>query len=124
MKKFKIFKHSFGMMEVVKQGWSWPACCFNIFWALAKQMWVLGAGSLVAWFSFLIIGPVVLPDLLWTISYFIVSIGIGVVFGINGNDWREQNLVSRGFQYQGTVAAADSDSAIATFAKGDLAVVV
>lgn len=37
MKTYKVFENSQTKVEVVKEGWSWPACCFGLIWALFKQ---------------------------------------------------------------------------------------
>jgi len=52
-----------------------------------------------------------------TIVIFIVSIVIIIIFGLNGNDWREKKLLSRGFDYKMTVEALSQDQAISIYLK-------
>lgn len=103
------------MTEAVKQGWSWPAFFFNPIWAMVKKMWLLGSLTLVG--EMILYGlfgsdfpRVSLADLL--------NVGIGIAFGLQGNAWREHNLVSRGFKFVGTVTAATAEGALARHVSG------
>jgi hypothetical protein len=117
MNQYKIFKHPGGKIEAIKEGWSWPAFFFNSIWALVKKMWVLG-GILCAVFFILgwISGVVntrsgrAINALIW-----IGNFAVSVVFGLNGNSWRETNLESRGYKFKTTVIAATPEGAIAVF---------
>ena len=40
-----------------------------------------------------------------------------IIFGVNGNSWREKNLSSRGFEEVNTVTAANPEGAIALHLK-------
>jgi hypothetical protein len=118
MKQYKVFKHPSGTSEAVKQGWSWPAFFFGFIWALVKRMWGLGVGVLIGGlvFGFIVgaFGGGKDGDALINIVAFIVN----VIFGVNGNSWREKNLVSRGFEEVGTLTAANPESAVALDLKG------
>jgi hypothetical protein len=122
MKQYKVFKHPSGAMEAVKQGWSWPAFFFSFIWALVKKMWALGGGLFAVFFILGIILGIAgaekgVADGLINIAAIIVNI----VFGINGNAWREKNLISRGFEFRDTVTAANPDGAMALILKSDQA---
>jgi hypothetical protein len=52
-----------------------------------------------------------------TIVIFIVSIVILFIFGLNGNDWREKKLLSRGFDFKMTVEALNQDQAVSIYLK-------
>ena len=119
MKGYKIFEHPDGKVEVVKQGWSWPAFVFTFFWLLVKRMWVL-AGIIFA--SFLIIvfiggvaGGAIEKSLDEILS--IANIMIMVVFGLKGNNLKEKNLLSRGFDFRTTLTASNHDGAVAIYLK-------
>ena len=119
MKQFKVYMNPLGSYEAVKQGWSWPGFFFGIVWALFKKMWALGFGILGAFFILGLIGGAVGGDLEKGIDA-ITSIGgivLSIVFGVNGNNWREKNLISRGFDFKDTVSAANSEGAIALYVK-------
>ena len=123
MKTYKIFVNPQGTGEAVKQGWSWPGFFFNIIWALIKKMWVLGGVLL-----FIFIGLGVVEGTVEVSSgkeaasglnviTSILNIVVSVVFGVNGNKWREKNLLSRGYEYQDTVEAQNPEAAIASWFK-------
>lgn len=114
MKQFKVFKHPSGTIQAVKQGWCWPAFFFNCIWAMFAKMWALGVGYLLAALAFgLIIGASGTGEADVLIN--VVSIAANIVFGVNGNAWREKNLISRGFELKDTVTAANKDGAVALF---------
>ena len=119
MKEYKVFEHPDGKVDVVKQGWSWPAFVFTFFWLLVKRMWVL-AGIIFA--SFLIIvfiggvaGGAIEKSLDEILS--IANIMIMVVFGLKGNNLKEKNLLSRGFDFRTTLTASNHDGAVAIYLK-------
>lgn len=119
MKQFKIYTNPQGSYEAVKQGWSWPAFFFGPIWALVKKMWALGFGVLGVFFVLGFIGGAVGGELEQWIDD-IMSIGslvVTIVFGLNGNKWRETNLESRGFDFKDTVTAANGEGAIALYVK-------
>ena len=121
MKQFNIFKHPAGEIQVIKQGYCWPAFFFSYIWAMVSKMWVLGIGALIA---ILVLGLVVeisIPTNLISIKNFIinlVAIAISMYFGSNGNQLREKSLLSRGFELEDTVTASNKDGAVALFLKG------
>ncbi|GAK50611.1 hypothetical protein U14_01844 [Candidatus Moduliflexus flocculans] len=117
MKEYKIFQHPQGTIEAVKQGWSWPAFFFGCIWALVKKMTGLGIGVLAA---FIVLGAISASaggdaeqaiDGLTSLGGFVLAI----VFGVNGNAWREKNLTARGFAYKTTVQAATPEGATALY---------
>jgi hypothetical protein len=117
MNEYKIFEHPIGKIEAVKEGWSWPAFFFNSIWALVKKMWVLGGILCGVFFVLGFIRGVTsggmgraINALIW-----IGNFAISVVFGLNGNSWREHNLESRGYKFKTTVTAATPEGAIAVF---------
>lgn len=117
MKQYKIFRHPTGATEAVKQGWSWPAFFFSFIWAMVKKQWALGVGLVAA---FIILGVILglagageEGDALINV----VSIIVSIVFGVNGNSWREKNLLSRGYEHVDSVTAANPEGAIALYLK-------
>ena len=118
MKQYKIFQHPSGVTEAVKQGWSWPAFFFSGIWAMVKKQWALGIGVLVGFFA---LGFFV------ALSFDNSSTGEGfinlaavicnIIFGVQGNSWRENNLMSRGYEFKDTVSAANPEGALALFMK-------
>jgi len=119
MKQYKIFKHPSGAIEAVKQGWSWPAFLGGVLWAAAKRLWTIGFGVLSA---FLVIGFIVANTASEQWGDAIIN-GLGatanLIFGVHGNGWREQNLLSRGFQLKQTVSAASPKEAVSLYLKNE-----
>lgn len=117
MKQYKLYRHPSGLIEAVKQGWSWPGFFFSCFWAMAKKMWGLGTGVLIGFIVFGMIigasgagpGGEALINLVGLIA--------NIIFGVNGNSWREKSLISRGFEFVDTVTAANPDGATALYLK-------
>ena len=118
MKVFKIYVNPQGSYEAVKQGWSWPAWLFGVIWSLTKRLWALSVGVLLSFFILRFIASAG-GDIGKAIDVFMTLGGlvIGICFGAYGNQWREANLLSRGFEYKGDVSAASSESAIAAYLK-------
>lgn len=121
MKQFKVFKHPAGEVQVVKQGWCWPAFFFSFIWAMVSKMWALGVGALI---GFLVLGIVVdisVPANMQDGIINLVAIAVNIYFGSSGNQLREKNLLSRGFELKDTVTAANKDGAVALFLKSSSA---
>lgn len=106
-KEFVVYRHASGAMEIVKNGWSWPGMYFAAFWALYKQLWVLGAGALIGTFVIAaIFGNAPIVDLF----YF----GILFFFGFKGNELFATNLIKKGYVKGESVEAASKEAALAT----------
>ena len=118
MKQYKIFESPAEGIQAVKQGWSWPGFFFGWIWALVKRMWGLGLGVLGAFFLLaLFVAGSESPST--SILYNLAGLALAVLFGLSGNDWREKNLKSRGFDYRDTLSAANPQGAVALYLKGD-----
>jgi hypothetical protein len=116
MKQYKIYENQFGAKEAVKQGWSWPACCFTVIWAFVKKMNAIGGGVLASFFLLGLISGAIDSDGLYTVVG-LLEVATVVVFGVNGNAWRERNLLSRGYELKGDVSAETDEGALALFYK-------
>lgn len=134
---FRIYENPFGYQEAVKQGWSWPAFIFGGFWALWKKLWLIGSITVfiylvlfviqefLSWLYFFkylsiaFIKPIegLLENYrsfaLFRNIFFLIVLIISIFFGKHGNKWRERNLISRGFEFKGTVKAETAEGAIA-----------
>ncbi|MDO9161214.1 MAG: TIR domain-containing protein [Methylococcaceae bacterium] len=116
-KQYKVFQHPSGLVEVVKQGWSWPAFFFGGLWALYKKLWAIGGALLGIAIFIQLIALDSYGEEAQAISAFgsIVSIVVSVVLGMNGNSWRESNLLSKGYQFKTTLSAATPEGAMALY---------
>jgi len=109
MKTFDVYQHSIYGLQAVKQGFSWPAFGFTVWWALAKKMW--GIASLL----FLALMVLFIIDLASDINVLIIFIAHLILFiftGFNANEWRRANLLNRGFTLVKTVSANNPDAAM------------
>ena len=118
MKQFKVLKHPAGEIQAVKQGWCWPAFFFGCFWAMFARMWGLAFGVLIAFFAAAFVAAAFAGAMAADALLNIASIAVAILFGVSGNDWREKNLLSRGFEVQSTVSAENKDGAVALSING------
>ena len=114
MKQYKIFTDPQGRMEAVKQGWSWPGFFFTWIWALVKSLYLFGI-----LFLLLTIFLIALRHEIGLVAS-LLRIIVAIVFGAFGNQWRESNLESRGYDLMDTVSAGTPENAIALYEKQEL----
>jgi hypothetical protein len=118
MKKFNVYRHTVQGLEAVKVGFSWPAASSGPIWMLVKNLWGLSGLWVAMYFALSMVETVIgksepgsgqaLFYLLLVAGYFV----LGLVPGFKGNQWREKNLVRRGFELLGTVQAETPEVAI------------
>ena len=121
MKQYKIFRHPAGTIQAVKQGWCWTGCFFGFIWAFFSKMWELGLMMLAINIILGLLASGSLEmDKMNAVDVFswIFLVVTSILFGIYGNQWREQNLLSRGFDFKGTVTASNKEGAVALFLNG------
>jgi hypothetical protein len=123
MKTFKVYKHPTRGVEAVKVGFSWPAFFFNVVWMLLRKLWsasllwlglyfVLGLLKTVAASAEESVAQALVYLLLWA-----AYVALNLLPGFKGNQWREANLVQRGFELVGTAQTSTPDAAIAQVVK-------
>ena len=92
----------------IKEGFSWLALIFPLFWALWYRLWIQVVVLVV------LIGVVVLLAefaVVDQLSIGAIEVAVGLVFGFLGNDWRRRNLTARGYVEAGIVAGRDRAAA-------------
>jgi hypothetical protein len=104
MSQYRVFNNpETKVIESVKQGWSWAAFLFPVPWAFVKRMNLLAIltllGVIVIGYA---IGATQIEDKDGTI-FTVLSLLLGLIFGANGNSWRERNLLKRGFVFNKTI---------------------
>lgn len=118
MKQFKVFKHPDGSLEAVKQGWSWPGFLFSGIWAIVKKLWFISAVFFAGFMGFsLFLAILGVPEEAIGVIINLCSLVLCVLFGINGNRWREQNLCQRGYDEVDLISAANPEGALALYIK-------
>ena len=112
MQNYKIFVHStLGSIEAVKEGWSWPAFFFNWIWAFIKGLNSLG---------FIVVGIAFGAGILsgfdesgeMAVIFPIISLGISIWMGTEGNEKRCEMLIAKGFTFQKTIVSSSPNVAI------------
>tara|TARA_R110000868_G_scaffold11751_13_gene57351 strand:- start:11263 stop:11700 length:438 start_codon:yes stop_codon:yes gene_type:complete len=97
---------------LIKEGFCWPAFFFGPFWALCHRMWFVFLGICAVMILMAVAEAALHVD---PVSYGAVSLGISVLIGFSGNDWRRTALAARGWEMRGLSAAADTDTAFRRF---------
>jgi uncharacterized protein DUF2628 len=122
MKTFNVYRHSLQGFEAVKVGFSWPAASAGPIWMLVKQLWGLSALWIALYLSLSLVetgtdkfepgGAQALVYLHLVVGY----VALSLIPGLKGNQWREKNLVRRGFEMVRTVQAETPEAAISQLA--------
>ena len=97
MKSFDVFTNAMGEIEVVKDGFSWPAFFFSWIWGFIAKLWVHASIMLVA--------------TLVLVSVPGAAVIVGIIAGFKGNEWRRDNLQQRGFTLAERLQAESADAA-------------
>ena len=107
-KNFHIYKNPTGMVEAIKNGWSWPGFFNSSLWLIYKGMFILALQVFVFFAMFVFFG---IPEQIVAV----VSIGIGIYFGVNGNRLYRQFLEKQGYKFFLSVNADNIANAKAQF---------
>ena len=94
---------------VVKEGFSWPACVFNIFWALWHRHWLAAIALFMIPLGIAIITNVIG---LAPAGQTALSMGWSVIVGMLANDVRRYYLDRDGFVEDGITAGKSPDDAL------------
>ena len=94
---------------VVKEGFSWPAFLFNIFWALWHRHWLAAIALFVIPLGIAIITNVIG---LAPAGQTVLSMGWSVIVGMLANDVRRYYLAREGFVEDGITFGKASDDAL------------
>ena len=96
------------MVEAIKNGWSWPGFFNSSLWLIYKGMFILALQVFVFFAMFVFFG---IPEQIVAV----VSIGIGIYFGVNGNRLYRQFLEKQGYKFFLSVNADNLANAKAQF---------
>ncbi len=113
MKHYKVFENQAGRWEAVKVGWSWPAACFSFIWAFSKKLYAVGAvlvaaGVLLGFLSLKVDELFAMGDSNARSADHLCHLAqwvLIVILGVNGNELREKDLLARGYELRGILAA-------------------
>ncbi len=103
-------------IELVKEGFSWPAFFLTFVWALWHRLWLAAAVFFLAtaglnWAVYeLQIDP---------ISQAALTLGLAAAFGYLGNDLRCRKLARQDFVLAGVAAGPNSDQALSRYLESE-----
>jgi hypothetical protein len=119
VREYKVFINPNGEVEVIKQGWSWPAFFFTFCWMFVKLWGKWGVILLIGYFIFGFMGLIIGADIdkISSILTGIMGIMFMILLGTNGNKISEVNLLSRGFELKTEINEVNRNRAIALYLK-------
>ncbi len=93
---------------LIREGFSWGAALFTVFWALWRGLW--------GWAAILLAVAVALD---WAAAWAglgdaavaAIQIAFMLLVGYHGNDWRRARLERKGYLFAGVVAGSDMTAA-------------
>ena len=111
---YRILRNDLGDTRAVKVGFSWPAFCLNVLWAVANGLWavallivVLAVCGLILFSSAVESSPVLVR---------LSAVAAGVAFltflGSRANDMLTSHLEGRGYSKSSVVSATNLPSAL------------
>lgn len=119
MKTFYIYESPISKAVAVKEGWSWWAFLFPLFWLLVHRLW----GMFTLFFIFHIAISVCTKlyvesyhpnnELFWPICIAVVSFWIFCIPASEGWKWRQKKLMDRGYLLAGEYEAGTAEGAFA-----------
>jgi len=105
-------------IAVIKEGFSWPAFFFGIFWAFWNRLWLAGALLLTATVAVQMVSQSMIAG---GFGQSAVTIGLAVVVGLIGNDIRRWALDRADFRFAGIASGPNADEALRRYIEGDRA---
>ena len=122
MKTYRFYAHPQGLehgFDCVKQGFSWPAFIFGVFWLLYCRLWV----AVILYFFYVSVAlslaglaldrwaPQGRDGLMGGLEWAVVC-AAHVLLGFVGNALRERKLLRQGYTLASSVQAASPDAEI------------
>jgi len=114
MTQYKVYAAPEGEYEAVKQGWSWPGFFFTFVWAFVKKMRTLAFGIVSAFAAAGLAGSFTGGGVAFAVKILVDlgAVALMFAFGRKGNMWLEADLLLKGFELKGLVAASGGDEAV------------
>ncbi|MDA0654024.1 MAG: DUF2628 domain-containing protein [Proteobacteria bacterium] len=90
-------------LDLVHEGFCWPALLFGPFWAFAAGMWLTGLVLAALWAA-LLAGPWFWPPLVAAQPYAVTALAL--LLGLHGNDLRQRAREAAGYEVIGVVSGS------------------
>ena len=121
MNEYNVYKNPSGVVEAVKQGWSWPAFLFTAIWALTKGLYALGAGIFILFlFLHLFLNSIVEGAGSGNPITLFITLGVAVWLGMEANKLREKDLKKKGYDFISSIEATTPEGAISYVMKSGI----
>ena len=116
---FKIYEHPTQGFQAVKVGFCWPAFFLTVIWMMVHRLWRLLATWIALYMAVHLAEGFVeaMEDsspayLLFLVVIFIAWGALCLIPGYRGNSWREQDLLSKGYNFVQPIRAESPGDAI------------
>jgi hypothetical protein len=107
LRVYSVHRRGSAELELVKEGFCWPAFLFGPFWCLARREWL----GLLAWLAAALVLGAAAELTLAEPMQAVVSLGFSALVGFAANDWRRWRLARAGWRLTDVVAAASLSEA-------------
>ena len=102
LRVYSVHRRGPAELELVKEGFCWPAFLFGPLWCLARREWL----GLLAWLAASLALAVLARLTLADPVQLAVALGFSALVGFVANDWRRWRLARAGWRLTDVVAAA------------------
>lgn len=126
LKEFSIYSNSKGKSRAVKNGWCWPAFFFGSLWSLFSGFLIVALFMLPIEFILNFVAGVVSdeqrrygPEDATRVIGGVIALAfilIRLIYGARGNKWHKARYLRGGFEFRGTVRAANKADAVKSYA--------
>ena len=99
-------------IRIIKEGFSWGAFLFTIFWVLNKKIWPLALGVLGVLIPLIILGKAL--SFGW-LEFFVFFFWLSFVFGHVAHDFERWWIMRRGFQFCDLIQGTTFEVALCRF---------
>ena len=118
MSAFRIYQNSENKVKAVKDGFSWPAFFFSIFWLFVRGLYLYGFILVIATLIIAFLIPIIFTKITEQYFSFILNlfgIGMSIFLGIIGNRLQVNLLEKKGYKIVMNTLAHDSWQALKIF---------
>ena len=107
LRVYSVHRRGPAELELVKEGFCWPAFLFGPLWCLARRQWL----GLAVWLAVALILGAIAGLTLAAPMQLAVSLGFSALVGFAANDWRRWRLERAGWRMTDVVAGASLSEA-------------
>ncbi|MBI5136529.1 MAG: DUF2628 domain-containing protein [Nitrospirae bacterium] len=114
---FDVYRHPIKGYQAVKRGFSWPAFFYSFIWSLFKGLWAIAFMIFLAVVALDVVGHSLAGAVpVAGLVTWLAQMGVAIFVGRNGNGWRREDMLGKGFVPVGTVQAGSPAKAVSQVA--------